>query len=126
MSKAWQDIKLRLGQGVDPRAWTQEHPWMALGAAAVAGFVATTAIVPSHEQQALKKLAAIEKALNPPPPRSNGDAKHEKPGLLGTILHEAIGALRPVLMSLMAASVSRAMPPEMQPGPMPAEAPDQP
>src|SRR5579864_8012996 len=59
MSKAWQDIKLRLGQGVDPRAWAHEHPWMALGAAAVAGFVATATIVPSREQQALKKLAAI-------------------------------------------------------------------
>jgi len=60
----FQDIKAKLGQGVDPKAWAREHPWVTIGAAAVAGFAATAALVPSKEEQALKKLAAIERALN--------------------------------------------------------------
>ena len=56
-----QDLKAKLGQGVDPKAWAREHPWMAVGAAAVAGFAATAALVPSKEEQALKKLASIER-----------------------------------------------------------------
>ena len=116
---------MRLGQGIDPLAWTKQHPWMALGAAAAAGFVATTTIVPSREQQALKKLAAIERALKPPPERSNGDSKHEKGGLLGTILHEAIGVLRPVLMSLITTNLGGGMqPPDQQPAANPDSIPD--
>src|SRR6266404_6128509 len=107
MSKAWQDMKAKLGQGVDPKAWAQEHPWVAVGAAAVAGFVATAALVPSKEEQALKKLAAIERALNPPPAErsGNGDGKREKGSILGNILHEALGLLRPVLASVVAANL---------------------
>ena len=124
MSKAWQDIKLRLGQGIDPLAWTKEHPWMALGAAAAAGFVATAAIVPSKEQQALNKLSRIERALNPPPERSNGDSKQEKGGLLGSILHEAIGVLRPVLMGLMTANLGNAAQAQAQQPPVEDGIPD--
>src|SRR5947208_2034202 len=64
MSRVLQDLKTRLGQGVDPKAWAREHPWIAVGAAAVAGFAATAALVPSKEEQTLKKLAAIERALH--------------------------------------------------------------
>src|SRR5258706_3125470 len=115
IAKAWQEMKPRLGQGVDPKAWAEEHPWIAVGTAAVAGFVATAALVPSREEQALRKLAAIERALTPPPPperSGNGDGKHEKGGMLGTILHEALGLLRPVLASVMAANLGGAAAPQ--------------
>ena|SRR5882724_9942974 len=118
IGKAWQDMKARLGQGVDPKAWAKEHPWIAVGTAVVAGFVATAALVPSKEEQALKKLAAIERALTPPPPperSSNGDGKHEKGGIMGTILHEALGLLRPVLASVMAANMGAATVPPPDP-----------
>lgn len=117
IGQAWRDIKLRLGEGVDPRAWAQEHPWIAVSAAAVAGFVATATLVPSKEQQALSKLAAIERALQPPPPPANGDGKgkNEKRSLLAGILLEAVAALRPALSSLLAANFGQPTGPNVPP-----------
>ena len=109
ISQVFQDIKAKLGQGVDPKAWAREHPWVTIGAAAVAGFAATAALVPSKEEQALKKLAAIERALNAGREKveSNGDGKHGKGGggMLSTILSEAVGLLKPALASFVAAQM---------------------
>lgn len=105
-------MKTRLGQGVAPQAWAKEYPWITVGAAAVAGFVAAAALIPSKEEQALKKLASIERALNPPPPRedhSNGDGKKEGGGLLGSILREAIRVGQPVLMSMLTGGTAPGM-----------------
>jgi len=108
ISQVFQDLKAKLGQGVDPKAWAKEHPWIAVGAAAVAGFAATAALVPSKEEQTLKKLAAIERALNTGRERveSNGNGKQEKGGgMLKTMLTEAAGLLRPMLASFVAAQM---------------------
>ena len=110
IGKVLQDLKSKLGQGVDPKAWAQEHPWIAIGAAAVVGFAATAALVPSKEEQALKKLAAIERALNAGREQaaSNGNGKHEPTGgggMLKTILSEAAGLLKPLLASVVAAQM---------------------
>jgi hypothetical protein len=107
LQQAWSEFKANLGHGVDPKAWAKQHPWIALGGAAVAGFAATAALVPSKEQQALRKLAELERALHPPPPpqATNGDAKKEKAGILTTILLEAFALLRPVLASILTAQM---------------------
>jgi hypothetical protein len=117
---AWQQVKVRLGQGVAPVEWAKEYPWITVGAAAVAGFVATAALVPSKEEQALKKLAAIERALNPAPPHapehSNGDSQKPASGLMSTILHEVMNVAKPVLLSMMSASMGgAAQPPSPDP-----------
>lgn len=113
LAHAWEQVKVRLGQGVAPSEWAKEYPWITVGAAAVAGFVATAALVPSKEEQALKKLAAIERALNPAPPReeehSNGNSKKTGSGLMGTILHEVLNIAKPVLLSMMSAGVGGAV-----------------
>lgn len=120
MSHAWSQVKARLGQGVAPQAWAKQYPWITVGAAAVAGFVATAALVPSKEAQALKKLAAIERALNPAPPReeehSNGNGT-KGGGLMGTILHEVLNIAKPVLLSMMSAGVGAATEAATQPNP---------
>jgi hypothetical protein len=114
MTHAWTQIKARLGQGVAPQAWAKEYPWITVGAAAVAGFVATAALVPSKEAQALKKLAAIERALNPGPaheePHANGNGKKEGQGIMATVLHEVLNIAKPVLLSMMSAGIGAAMP----------------
>lgn len=101
------DIKGRLGETIDVRLWTRQHPWITLASAAVAGFAAASTLVPSKEQQALKKLAAIEEALREPRHEREGhdghseDGKAPHKGLIGTLIHEAIAALRPILVALM-------------------------
>src|SRR6185312_3350356 len=104
MTRSLSEIKTRLAQGADPKAWAKEFPWITVGAAAVAGFVAASTLIPSKEDQALKRLAKIERALNPPPRResSNGDGeKKDGGGIIGTILHEALAMARPLLVGLL-------------------------
>lgn len=111
MAHAWDQVKARLGQGLAPQAWAKEYPWITVGAAAVAGFVAASTLIPSKEEQALKKLAAIERALNPAPPKpehsdANGSGKPEGRSMLSTILHEVLAVARPAIVSLMTAGLS--------------------
>lgn len=57
-------MRRQLQAGADPKRLTREHPWIAVGTAAVAGFVGAMVAVPSKEDAALKRLARIERALN--------------------------------------------------------------
>jgi hypothetical protein len=105
-----------LGQTVNIAGWTREYPWLTLGASTIAGFVATAIVVPSKEQQALKRLAKIERALHTPPPKkqdsdhTNGDnAKDYKSGrqsFARSILGEVVKAVQPALLSMLTASVA--------------------
>ncbi len=117
MSRAASDLASSLAKAANPRVLMQSHPWATLGASTVAGFVATTLLVPSKEEQALKKLAAIERALNPPPPPpppkadgkpESGEAgyKSGRQGITRAIMGEVIGALKPALVSLLTAGVT--------------------
>lgn len=109
LSRAWGEAKSQLGEGVNPVAWAREFPWVTVGAAAVAGFTAAATLIPSREQQALRRLARIERALNPAPPKpqqSNGDGKKEHGGILGTILHEVLAVVRPALVGLITAGMA--------------------
>src|SRR4051794_28407673 len=65
IGQAFSALKADLSKGLDPKALTDKYPWLTVGAAAVAGFVAASAVVPSKEQQALKRLERIERALHP-------------------------------------------------------------
>jgi hypothetical protein len=121
IGRAVSELKSALAGGVDPRPLMKNYPWATLGASAVAGFVAASVLIPSKEQQALKKLAAIEKALNPPPlRRAQGededmsvdgkagakDYKSGRSGLLTAIMGEVIGAVKPALISLLTSGVT--------------------
>lgn len=59
-----QEMRRQVQAGADPKRLTREHPWVAVGSAAVAGFVGAMLAVPSKEDAALKRLAKIERALN--------------------------------------------------------------
>jgi len=108
------DFGQHLAGGVDLRNWAAKYPWWTVGGAAVAGFVAATVAVPSKEQQALKKLAAYERALRPPEPAKHvgdgnghdGDgAKTEKKGLFASIAGDVIKSLGPALISAVTAGM---------------------
>jgi hypothetical protein len=117
------EIKTALAEGANPTEWAKQYPWATLGVSAVAGFVAATMLVPSREQQALKKLAEIERALNPEPRRRAERERNEHPdsvdgkagaddykagkqSFMTTLLGEAIKAVRPALISLLTAGVT--------------------
>lgn len=123
IGRAVGDLKEALAQGVDPRLWAKQYPWATLGVSAIAGFAATAMLVPSREQQALKKLAEIERALNPEPRRRAERERDEHPdsvdgkagaddykagrqSFMTALLGEAIKAVRPALISLLTAGVT--------------------
>ncbi len=128
------DLKHELSTSVDPRAWMQVHPWTTMGAAAVTGFFAAAVAIPSKEQQALKRLAEIEKALMPRHP-ATGDAEDgdvngnsvRKAGQGGSFLaglaSQLLHAVQPVLMSAITAGVTAkaAEPENPQPSPAPGD-----
>jgi hypothetical protein len=114
ISRATAQLKANLAETVDIAGWTRQYPWITLGTVAVAGFVATSAMVPSKEQQALKRLRAIESALTPSAPVSttngtNGDGKSaQKPSLFQRMAQEAIKALPGVLSAVATTLTAKA------------------
>jgi hypothetical protein len=123
VARAVGELKDALADGADPRVWAKQYPWATIAVSALAGFAATAALVPSREQQALKKLAEIERALNPEPRRraererdehadsvdgkaGGEDYKAGKQSFMTALLGEAIKAVRPALISLLTAGVT--------------------
>jgi hypothetical protein len=119
IKRTFTQMKGDLAEGANPVEWAREYPWLTLGASAVAGFVATSMLVPSKEEQALRKLAKIERALNPERHRrepakhedSNGNGKsdHQEAGgggMMSMLARELIKTFRPALVSLITAGVA--------------------
>jgi hypothetical protein len=118
ISRVLSDLGTDLGHAANPGYLMRRYPWLTLGASAVAGFAATAMVVPSKEEQALRKLAKIEAALNPAPPPKKKDedeetaddgAKGYKSGRTSftrTILGEVIKAIQPAILSMLTAGVT--------------------
>lgn len=91
--------------------WAKEYPWVSVGAAAVAGFVAANMLIPSKEDQALKKLARLERALSPPPPpvidTGTSDKEPAKHGVLYGLMNQALKAIQPAIISAITAHVAK-------------------
>ncbi len=81
-----------------------------MGAAAVAGFVAANVLIPSKEDQALKKLAALERALHPPPPVVDAGTTDKDParhGVVYGLFNQALKAIQPAIISAITAHVAK-------------------
>ncbi len=88
--------------------------------ATVAGFAAAAMFVPSKEDQALRKLIAMEKALMPKmPKRSSRDDGHDagedggakdfskgRTGFLGAVGRQILETIKPALMSALTAGIT--------------------
>jgi hypothetical protein len=135
MSQAVSDLLSFGKQAANPSEAMGAHPWVTLAAGAAAGFAAAAVTVPSKDQQALRKLAAIERALhlNPPkrqahngkaPPAADGAASEEydvsgesgaqayksgRSSLMRAILFELVGALKPAIVSVLTAGITGAV-----------------
>ena len=108
--KTMADIKVKLAAGMNVTDVTREHPWLTAAAAGVAGFTVAAILTPSKTDQALKRLAEIERAVNPPPTTvhldSEGHIYGDKPSLRTVFLREVVNLLKPILLSLVTAGVA--------------------
>lgn len=93
------------GAGDKAKEAFNEHPYLALLGATAAGFLTAAAVVPSKEQQVLKKLAALERAVA----LQGGDVAHPKPGgntLAGSLVNALAGVIKPVLLHTVTAALA--------------------
>jgi hypothetical protein len=111
IARTFKQVTAGLGQGANPVEWAKEYPWVSVGAAAVAGFVAANMLIPSKEDQALKKLARLERALSaPPPPVIDGSTPDKDPakhGVLYGLMNQALKAIQPAIISAITAHVAK-------------------
>jgi len=101
---------------VDPRGWIQVAPWTTLAAAALVAFAGTALVVPSKEEQAIRRLRRLERALGKEERRDRSDSNgHDdeddgrKKGdhtFLGMLAGHAIGLLKPLVTSALSAALS--------------------
>ena len=129
MKQTLGEIAHGLGTGVSLSKWTEEHPWTMVASAAVAGFIGASIAVPSKEQQALRQLEKLEKAIREDryerdtPHDGDGKStdKTEKKGLAGLVIAELMRAAGGVVSAMIKAS---AQSPQPQDGAMPADTTD--
>jgi hypothetical protein len=111
IARTFKRFTQEMGQGANPVEWAREYPWISMGAAAVAGFVAANMLIPSKEDQALKKLARLERALSPPPPplidAATPDKEPAKHGVVYGLLNQALKAIQPAIISAITAHVAK-------------------
>jgi hypothetical protein len=112
IAHALHDAKAALGEGMDPKEWTRRYPLVAVGSAIAAGFVTALLTIPSKEQQELRRMERLHRAMNPPPPApakpATGEPTKAEPprSIWMIILREAIQMIRPVLMSALTAGLA--------------------
>jgi hypothetical protein len=110
-------LKDDLERAADVRLWTRRYPWAALGAAAVAGFAAATAVVPVRGQSLKEKLTG-----NGSDPNEQGPQQTEaKQAAVGS----GVGVmLLTSLFDLAKIAVAKSVAAAAQPPPAPAPEPD--
>ena len=98
----------------------QVAPWTTLAGAAVAGFLAAAAAVPSKEEQALRRLRRMEKALHIDPDVSVHDraaveekakAGAAKTSTMGALMGSLMASIQPLLMSAITSAFATPPPP---------------
>lgn len=104
MKSVLQDMQQTLKQAADPHKLTAEHPWMSVGAAAVAGFVGAVMVVPSKEDAALKRLKRIEEALataaeNNGQPAATGPKPKRRSSIWRLMARQGFNMIRPMLLA---------------------------
>jgi hypothetical protein len=77
MSRTTKLLGQNLGKSVDPRRWTQSHPWISLSGAAVAAFALISLLPHRHKK--------------PPPPPPVEKKEKGEPSKRGGLLHGLIG-----------------------------------
>ena len=115
LQQGFNDFKAALAGKVDPRQLPRKFPFLMVGAVAAASFAAAVVAIPSKEQQELKRLERIRRALHPEPEvpkavKKAADAAAKADGqqkgpLWVTLLREGIQAARPLLVALVTASI---------------------
>ena len=112
LTRGVNDLKAALAGTLDPRQLPRRFPFITVGAVAVAGFAAAWLAIPSREEQELRRLERIRRAMYPEPEKpkvapstASEEAEKAKPALWVSLLTAGIQAARPILVNLVTASL---------------------
>lgn len=116
MSAVVADMKRAVAEGGNVREWTRQYPWIMAGSAAVAGFAAALLATPGKEESFRDKWEAIKDRLTPDAEAeatakaaeagARSAVKGEQPGVLGTVVREAMKAVGPMLGGLITSAMA--------------------
>ena len=102
-----------MAEKADPRQLMRKFPFVTLGSTVAVGFAAALLTIPSREQQELRRLERIRRAmhpeLTPPKPAATKAANGEVPAkgpLWLSIAKEVLQAVRPMLTALVTAKLA--------------------
>ncbi len=111
--KAMKSVVSQMGKtvaaGADPHKLTAGHPWLAVGGAAVAGFVGAALAIPSKdsaEQKRIEKLAAAIRAQSngngsaAPAPADDHDSKFK------ALLKKGFALIKPTLITTLTSALA--------------------
>jgi hypothetical protein len=108
-----QQAKDAIRRSIDPKQIPEKHPILTVTGAVFAGFVTALVAIPSREQQELRRLAKLHRAMHPesekPRPAGEKAAEPKGPWWL-SILHEVIQLARPLLTAVITAKVAKPKP----------------
>jgi hypothetical protein len=107
------DIKESLGKVADVRVCAQQHPWLVIGSAVAAGFVAGAVVTPAPQRK-VKKTRASSHAASQPSCQGQETPRTKKSFLFSTFSTAGTflaGILRTVVEASIAAAVVAKDPP---------------
>lgn len=111
-------MKRALADGADVREWTRRYPWIMAGTAVVAGFAAAALMAPSKKEPFEEFWNSIKDKVTPPPVGTTPSGvvppvvPVEKPGMMTTMVREALKSLGPILGGLITSTMVGQHPPE--------------
>ena len=112
IAEAVQKLKVAVADKANPRQLMRKFPFVTLGSTIAVGFVAAVVAIPSWEQQELKRLERIRRAMHPelaPKPAAKNAGTGEAPAkgpLWLSITKEVLQAVRPMLTALVTAKLA--------------------
>jgi hypothetical protein len=113
MSATMHEMADQLAKAADPRAWTQEHPWYSVGAAAILGFMAASALTPARGESFKERLEELFPEHPAPPPEpahapkaAPGQPNSQKPSHMSSIMGHLVDAVKTALVSTISSAVT--------------------
>jgi len=111
MLQTWSVLKHGALRMADPRKLTRKHPWSAMGVATAAGFATAWFTVQTKEDRTIRRLAKIERVLNPRTEKPDDDKEPSKGPTLSQSIFSGLGSevlktLRPVILSALTAGIT--------------------
>jgi ElaB/YqjD/DUF883 family membrane-anchored ribosome-binding protein len=101
-----QDMKQTVIQVADVRSCTKRHPWLVIGSAVAAGFVAGTALTPSARTN-IKHTGSNSEALLQPGGEGQGTPQSNKSVLFSIVGTVLASILQTVVQGSIAAAVAK-------------------